>query len=187
MTLPVGPAAVERVEGGTAEQPVDLGRDPFGFCPLVRRLVQGDRRVPARSRRRTGGGAQPPARHQGAGCDRLQRAGHDAGGGAVVRGQLDRRDGREVSGEAEEEAHVTAAEPVDCLIRIPDHSQVAARGLVRGQVAQQLVLPLVDVLVLIDADARPALAQRRRQIRFPPQQGGGQLHQAVEINQAAGG
>ena len=42
MAVPVGPAAVQRVERGPAEQLVDRGGDPGGLGVLVRRLVEGD-------------------------------------------------------------------------------------------------------------------------------------------------
>ena len=45
--VPVGPAAVQAVEGGAAEQLVDRGGDPGGLGVLVGRLVEGDRRAGA--------------------------------------------------------------------------------------------------------------------------------------------
>ena len=55
-----------------------------------------------------------------------------------------------------------AAEAVDRLIRVADHGQARP---VPGQQPQQLVLGRVDVLVLIDADHRPAPAQRLGGVR----------------------
>ncbi len=57
--------------------------------------------------------------------------------------------GPEAVGEAPDGVHVGPAEGVDGLVRVADGDQLAAAG---GELAQQLLLGRVDVLVLVHAD-----------------------------------
>ena len=178
--VPVGPAAVEAVERRPAEQLVDGGGDPGRLGVLVRRLVQGDD-----VDRDQGSGIGPgresgPSRDQRGGRDGLHGGGHDGRVGAVVPGQLHRAGPGEVGGEPAEDADVGAAETVDGLVRVADRGQP---GAVAADQPEQLVLDRVDVLVLVHADPRPAGAQPGRGVRVVAEHGGGQLDQAVEVDQ----
>ena len=141
--------------------------------------MQGD---PVRSGARRDRG-QLPVRHQRARRHRGQRAGQDGRRAAVVAGQPDGAGRREVRGEAQEEADVGAAEGVDGLVRVADRAQVAVR---RAEQPQQRVLGRVDVLVLVDADVRPAPPVRPGQLRVGGQQRDRQRQQVVQVDQVAG-
>ncbi len=113
-------------------------------------------------------GAEAPG---GAQCD-------DLGGGAVLL--------REVAGEVEDAAHLRAAEPVDGLVGIADHGEVAA---VTGELPEQGDLARIGVLVLVDEDMlvlRPQLvAVLGRLDRGPPDQvgvvGGAVVVEVLEV------
>ena len=67
--------------------------------------------------------------------------------------------------EVEDVAQVRAAPRVDRLVRIADHAQVAVLA---GELAHQLVLHAVRVLVLVDEhvlEALPVVAQHLREAR----------------------
>ena len=172
-----GPAAVQGVERGAAEQLVDRGADPGRLGVLVGGLVRGDRR--ARGHR-----LEPAAGHQGGRGHGGGRGGHDGPAGPVADAELAGGGGRVVLAEPQEEADVSAAKAVDRLIRVADGGQARP---VPGQQPQQLVLGGVDVLVLIDADHRPAPAQAPGGVRVRAEQGHGELDEAVEVDQAPRG
>ena len=176
--VPVGPAAVEAVKRRPAQELVDGGRDPGRLGVLVGRLVQGD------DARGTGpGGDRGPAGHQRGRRDGLPGGGHDARVRAVVPGQLHRGRAREVGREPAEDAHVGAAETVDGLVRVTDRGQP---GAVAADQPEQLVLDRVDVLVLVHADLGPAGAQAGGELRVRAEQRGGELDQAVEVDELPG-
>jgi hypothetical protein len=135
----VGPAAVQGVEGGTAEELVNRGGDPGGFGVLVGGLVEGDGGVLGGGWRLGGaglvvgwglGGRSLAGRDQGGGGDGLQGGGDDGGGRAVVAGELHGGGAGEVGGEPGEDTDVGATETVDRLIRVADRGQA---GAVAGQ------------------------------------------------------
>src|SRR3954463_103383 len=97
----------------------------------------------------------------------LHGGGQDRGARTVVAGQADRAGVDEVLVEAQEVLHVGAAEGVDGLVGVADRAQVAVG---RAEQAQQLVLDLVDVLVLVHEDPLPLLAVLLGQGRLVPQQ-----------------
>ena len=180
VAVAVGAPAVERVERGSAEQPVDGLGDPGRLARRVGGLVEADPGAGSVLR----GGPQHPARNQGGGRDGLHGPGHDARAGAVVGRERHRGRPGVVLPEPQEETHVRTAEPVDGLVRIPDHGEARP---VPGEQPQQRVLFRIDVLVLVDADPRPPLAEPGGHRRRPVQHRDGQLDQAVEVDQVPDG
>ncbi|EXI81691.1 MAG: hypothetical protein AW10_00998 [Candidatus Accumulibacter appositus] len=86
-------------------------------------------------------------------CDELIGGGDDMGGGAIVFDEI--LDGRLiVLLEAMDEAVAGAAEGIDVLIVVADgkdrQAGILVLGLAAGEGADQCVLALVDVLVLVD-------------------------------------
>src|ERR1017187_6539319 len=130
------------------------------------------------------GGGSPPAGDQGGRGDGLQGSGPDGGGRSVVPAGLDGGRAGEVGGEPGEDGGVRAAEAVDGLLRVADRGH---GGAVAGDGPEQGVLHGVDVLVLVHADPRPAGAQAGGKGEVLAQQGGGDLDQAVEVDQVASG
>src|SRR5215469_2781932 len=156
MAVRPGAPGIQRMEGCTAEQPLDLTGDPGTLGALVSGLVKADRVAggdwPLAARRvrlgrswRAASGPQHPARNQRGRLDRLQRPGDDGPAGPVVPRELPRGRAWIVLSEAQEQGHVGAAEAVDRLVRVAYDGQPAT--LARQQ-PQQPVLGGVDVLIL---------------------------------------
>ena len=113
-----------------------------------------------------------PLRDRAAGGQ--QRAAGPAAGAQL---HLRRRlavDGGEGVGEAEDAAHVGAAEPVDRLVGVADRDEVAP---VAGQRLQQAHLRGVGVLVLVDEHDRPRGPLAAAQVVVGLEQAGGGAHQ----------
>src|SRR5262249_24069814 len=110
------------------------------------------------------------------------RTGDDDRGRPVVARQVGGRGPRVVRAEAQEEAHIRATEAIDGLVGVADDGEPRA---VAAQQAEQGVLAGIDVLVLVDADQRPAFAKPPARGGPPPRRPRRRPAQAAEVARAA--
>ena len=172
------------MERGPADQAIDLAGDPGTFRLLARGLVEDDRWPPGHRAGRNAGGrrrVQVPSRYERRRGDGLDRSLDDGGGGPVVAGEIGRARRRVVGAEAQEESDVRAAKSINGLIGIADHGEAVSFA---GQQAEQVVLLLVQVLVLVHADPGPAVGQLRGDGRLRPEQPHREGDELIHIDQA---
>ena len=116
--------------------------------------------------------------------DDLLRGFQDGGRGAVVLLQDDLAGVGEILLKAPEEAGVGPAEAVDGLIRVADDAEI---GPARGQQPQQLILPLVQVLIFVHRDPTVAGLQRLQDLLVFLQQAHGLEDEVVEVEGVVSG
>jgi len=142
-------AAVQREKRRTADRALDRVDHELCFRPLGGTRVDRDAVCVLRQR------LQHAVGDQGTGSDRLQGRRDDRLRRTVVPRESDNSGCREVPRELEKDRRIRTAEAVDRLVRVADRTQVAVG---RDQMAEQAVLVVVQVLVLVDREPRPATA-----------------------------